>query len=93
MDSLPADSPMVAFFRDTARYKADCGAESIAELRARTGSFLREVALPLSESGKSVLIVGHGAMSASIICELRALPDSALWQGGLLQNCELMKLI
>lgn len=67
------------------------GGESFEQLFARTGEFLREVAYPLVNSGKDVLIVGHGAMNSSIVCQVRGLPIKEFWSAGL-ENCKLMKL-
>ena len=68
------------------------GAESLDDLFARTGAFLRERVDPLLAEGKDVLIVGHGAMNSSIVCRVRGLPRSQFWSAGI-ENCKLMKLI
>ena len=62
------------------------------ELFARTGEFLREVAMPLVEQGKDVLIVGHGAMNSSIICQVKNKERKDFWSDGI-KNCKLMKLL
>ena len=62
------------------------------ELFERTGDFLREVVHPLLEQGKDVLIVGHGAMNSSIVCQVRHIPIERFWEAGI-ENCKLMKLI
>ena len=67
------------------------GAESLDALFARTGAFLQEVIDPALAAGKDVLIVGHGAMNSSIICQLRDLPLSEFWSAGI-ENCKLMRL-
>lgn len=67
------------------------GAESLDSLFARTGEFLRERVDPLLEEGKDVLIVGHGAMNSSIVCQVRHLPRAQFWSAGI-ENCRLMKL-
>ena len=67
------------------------GAESLDSLFARTGEFLRERVDPLLEEGKDVLIVGHGAMNSSIVCQVRQLPRAQFWSAGI-ENCRLMKL-
>ena len=68
------------------------GAESFEELIARTGEFLRETALPQVNDGKDVLIVGHGAMNSSIVCQVRNMPIKDFWSAGI-PNCKLMKLL
>ena len=68
------------------------GAESFEELFARTGSFLKEVVEPALQEGKDVLIIGHGAMNSSIVCQIRNLPLEEFWSAGI-EKCKLMKLI
>jgi Fructose-2,6-bisphosphatase len=65
--------------------------ESLDELFARTGEFLKEVALPQVKEGKDVLIVGHGAMNSSIVCRRKGLPVSQFWSAGI-ESCRLMQL-
>ena len=67
------------------------GGEDLDDLFARTGEFLREKADPLLKEGKDVLIVGHGAMNSSIVCQVRQLPRSQFWSAAI-ENCNLMKL-
>lgn len=68
------------------------GGESFEQLFSRTGEFLREVVDPLLEQGKDILIVGHGAMNSSIVCQVRGIPIEKFWSAGI-ENCKLMKLI
>ena len=77
---------------DPVNYKAVEGGESFEELYARTGAFLDEVALPLVEEGKDVLIVGHGAMNLSIITRIKDIPLERFWETSI-ENCKLFKLI
>lgn len=79
-------------FKDPANYVADKGAESIEELFKRTGEFLKEVVYPLLDDNKDVLIVGHGAMNSSIICQVRGLGKKDFWSEGI-ENCKLKQLI
>lgn len=85
------DCPMYAFFKHPEEYKAVLGAESMDELFARTGEFLREVALPQTEAGKDVLIVGHGAMNSSIVCQVKGRERSEFWADPI-PNCKLQQL-
>ena len=82
----------VLFWHPEEYTRAAGGGESLQELFARTGSFLRQVALPLVEQGKDVLIVGHGAMNSSIVCQVKQLPIKDFWSAGI-DNCKLMQLI
>lgn len=68
------------------------GGESLEQLFARTGEFLEQVVKPQLALGKDVLIIGHGAMNSSIVCQVRGLPVEKFWSAGI-ENCKLMKLI
>lgn len=86
------DSPINIIFKNPGEYKESVGgAETFAELFKRTGEFLEEVINPKLDEGKDILIVGHGAMNSSIICQRKNLPIEEFWSSGLAQ-CELMKL-
>ncbi len=85
------DHPVYKFFKDPENYVAKNGAESFEHLFARTGSFLKEVIDPLLEQGKDVLIVGHGAMNSSIICQKRGYALKDFWKEGI-ENCQLKKI-
>lgn len=92
-NSFPAtDGPMKTFFRNPAAYVPPEGAESFAELFARTGDFLNSVIYPLLKEGKDVLIVGHGAMNSSIVCSVKDIPLENFWNSGL-DSCKLTKLL
>ena len=89
--SLP-DCPIRTLLLHPEEYTVPAeGAESLDELFARTGEFLREVAEPRLARGEDVLIVGHGAMNASIVCQVRGLPLEQFWSAGL-ENCRLVPL-
>ncbi len=86
------DCPINTFFLAPERYTEPVeGAESIEELFSRTGEFLREIVYPQLDQGKDVLIVGHGAMNCSIVCQVRELPVKDFWSAGI-ENCRLMTL-
>lgn len=86
------DSPINVFFQDPAHYAAVKDGESFEELFARTGSFIQEVITPALKENKDVLIVGHGAMNSSIVCQIKGIPLDRFWEAGI-ENCKLMKLI
>lgn len=86
------DCPINVFFKEPAAYKAVEGGESFEELFARTGSFLKEKVEPELKENKDVLIVGHGAMNSSIICQIRDIPLERFWEEGI-ENCRLIKLL
>ena len=41
---------------------------------------------------KDVLIVGHGAMNSSIICQVKGIPLSEFWSAGI-ENCKLKRIL
>ena len=87
------DCPINVLFKAPEKYTAPVeGAESFDELFTRTGDFLRNTAEPLVNEGKDVLIVGHGAMNSSIVCQVMGLPIEKFWSQGI-ENCKLMKLM
>ncbi|MBP3797617.1 MAG: histidine phosphatase family protein [Ruminococcus sp.] len=89
--SIP-DCPINTLFYHPEEYtEAVGGGETLDELYARTGNFLDEVALPLVEEGKDVLIVGHGAMNSSIVSRMRGMERKDFWSAGI-ENCKLMQL-
>lgn len=87
------DCPVNVIFQHPEAYVTPFeGAESFGDLYARTGDFLESVVHPLMEQGKDVLIVGHGAMNSSIVCQIRGIPLERFWSVGI-ENCKLMRLI
>ncbi len=90
--SIP-DCPVNVLFHNPEKYKEPVeGAESLEELFARTGEFIREIVEPLLKQGKDILIVGHGAMNSGIVCQIKNLPIEKFWSAGI-ENCKLMHLI
>ncbi len=90
--SIP-DCPINKFFFHPEEFTESVGgSETIDELMARTGEFLREVVEPDLAAGKDVLIVGHGAMNSSIVCQFKKRPRSEFWAEGI-PNCKLQKLL
>ena len=47
---------------------------------------------PQLDAGKDVIIVGHGAMDSSIVCQVQNIPLEKFWDAGI-ENCKLMKLL
>jgi len=86
------DCPVYKLFKDPENYVACEGGESFSELYKRTGDFLNNVALPMVNEGKDVLIVGHGAMNTSIVCQVRDIPLKDFWSVGI-PNCKIIKLM
>lgn len=87
------DCPVNQFFFAPDRYIVPvAGGESIYDLLARTGSFLKEVVDPLLDQGKNVLIVGHGAMNLSIVCQVKNIPLKNYWDTSI-ENCKMLLLL
>ena len=85
--------PINVLFKEPANYITPVeGAESFEDLYSRTGEFLKEVVVPRLELGEDILIVGHGAMNSSIICQIQNIPIEKFWSAGL-DNCKLMRLV
>ena len=86
------DLPINILFKEPEKYKNQVeGAETFDELFSRTGEFLDEMIYPKLEEGMDILIVGHGAMNSSIICQVNNLPISQFWDNGI-ENCKLMQI-
>lgn len=84
--------PLRVFFFHPEEYTIPVeGGESLDELYARTGAFLKEVVEPELAAGKDVLIMGHGAMNSCITCQVKNRPVSEFWADGI-PNCELQLL-
>lgn len=86
------DCPVNVLFQNPSQYVAVEGGESFEELFARTGSFLKEVITPALEENKDILIVGHGAMNSSIVCQVKGIPLDRFWETGI-ENCRLIRLM
>ena len=86
------ECPVRVLFFNPEKYEAVGGAESLESLIKRTSEFLDEVALPLVNEGKDVLILGHGAMNSAVIGNIRHKELKDFWAEGI-ENCKLIKLL
>ena len=75
------DCNIKVLFQRPADYVPDRGAES-----------LEQVVKPELAAGRDILIMGHGAMNSSIICQVKGLPLERFWENGI-PNCKLMTLV
>lgn len=86
------DSAISPLFIQPEKYTVPVeGGESFGQLFSRTGEFIREVVEPQLSENKDILIVGHGAMNNSIICQIRNIPIEEFWSTSI-ENCKLIKL-
>ena len=85
------DCPINVLFDHPERYQPVEDGESLQALYARTGDFLREIVEPALKQGKDILIVGHGAMNLSIVCQIKEIPVEKFWSVEI-ENCKLMRL-
>lgn len=89
---LTPECPIRVLFDTPEKYTSSLGgSETFDELFSRTGDFLENTVKPLLKEGKDVLIVGHGAMNSSIICQAKNIPVKDFWSAGL-EQCRLMPL-
>lgn len=86
------ESPIASLFLDPEHYVPGEGGETFEELMARTGNFLEEVIYPQLKEGKDILIVGHGAMNSSIVCQVNHAELKDFWALSI-GNCQLHRLI
>lgn len=86
----PESEAFDLFFTDTGNYRPPEGAESVEDLYARTGEFLRELSdrekTDLAE--KSILISTHGAAMTAILNRIRGnVSVSGFWKNEVPPNC------
>jgi len=86
------DCPINEFFFHPEAYTTPVEkGESVQELFARTGDFIRNVIEPDLAAGRDVLIVGHGAMNSAIVCQVKNRPVSEFWKEGI-PNCKILTI-
>lgn len=85
--------PVNVLFNNPEKYTTEVeGGESLKQLYSRTGEFISEIIYPTLKQGKDIIIVGHGAMNSSIICQIKDIPIEKFWSSGI-ENCKLIKLL
>ena len=82
--------PIYPFFNDIEHYIPSNGAESVEHLYKRTNDLLKDI-IPYLIDGKNILLVGHGAMHASIYNQLYSIPLKDYWKH-LMKNCEIVEI-
>lgn len=87
------DCPIHVLFTNPETYITPVeNGESFEELYARTGEFIGEIIEPALKQGKDILIVGHGAMNLSMICQIKEIPIEKFWSVRT-DHCKLMRLV
>lgn len=66
-------------FSDPGSYIAPEGAESFAQLYARSGEFVKQVLLPLEGKYETILVVAHGGVNRSILNPVMNIPVENFW--------------
>ena len=91
--STDPDCPISVLFQEPERYTISIEeSETFEQLFQRTGEFLNKVIYPQLAMERDILIVGHGAMNSSIVCQVKNIPIVKFWSAGI-ENCKLMRLI
>lgn len=70
-DCAPESAAFNKFFTDTANYVPPLGAESVSDLYARTGAFLKELCGREDLDGKNILVSTHGAAMTALMNRIR----------------------
>lgn len=66
--------------------------ETFDEVFKRAKDFCDDIILPQIETGKDILVVGHGVMNTSIYCHLNNISLKDFWNQGI-ENCKLIKAL
>ena len=86
------DCPIAVIFKEPEKYVESVGgSETFEDLFKRTKEFLEEIIYPQIKAGKDILIVGHGAMNLSIICQIKGIAIENFWSAGL-EQCKMIQL-
>jgi len=77
------------FFEQPEAYQPPQDAESIAQLCARTGDFMRELVSKEQDYHRddAILIATHGAALRGLLSYVRGIDESHFWDGGVHRNC------
>lgn len=67
-------------FTNPGSYIPPDGAESFAQLYARSGEFVKQVLLPLEGTYETVLVVAHGGVDRSILNPVLNIPVDDFWR-------------
>lgn len=81
------DPEFMNFFDKPEAYKPPKGAEGIAELKARTADFLREIVHNNDMENDTILISTHGAALRGLLSYINNIAIEDFWNGGVHKNC------
>ena len=83
------DPDFMDFFDAPCKYKTPPGAESFAEILARTGQFWQELQGRDEYQNKTILISTHGCALKAILANICNTPLEQFWGTGCSANCAL----
>ena len=78
------------FFSQPELYRPDETGESLTELCARAGDFMKNEIEPGEAVWERVMIVAHGAMNKALMSYIKGNEIRDFWSGGLQKNCNVM---
>ncbi len=81
------DPAFMNFFDKPEAYQPPKGAESIMELKVRTGDFLQEIVHNKSMHNETILVSTHGAALRGLLSNMRGIGIEDFWKGGVHKNC------
>lgn len=81
------DERIYNFFNHPERYKPAYGGETIAELKARTGNFIKRMSEKSISCKAGILVCSHGAAISAMLACIKNTPDSDFWKNGVPDNC------
>ncbi len=87
-DWMKEDCPYRFFFTEPGRYYPPQGGETLTQLCARAGDFLREIVEPSWRDTKRIMIVAHGALNKGLMCRIEGHGTDCFWGRALQKNCE-----
>ena len=75
------------FFDKPEEYQPPKGAETIEELKVRTGDFLQEIVHNKHIENETILVSTHGAALRGLLSNMRGIGIEDFWKGGVHKNC------
>jgi broad specificity phosphatase PhoE len=81
------DPAFMNFFDKPEAYQPPKGAETIEELKVRTGDFLQEIVHNKNIENETILVSTHGAALRGLLSNMRGIGIEDFWKGGVHKNC------